>query len=413
MKRLTAALCLAALCISISAGCSQSSASGGEAVSVEAVSSIAAGGSLGLMDRYPGKIVAGETAEVKRDSSKTVAETYVEVGDMVQAGDLLFAYDMEKMELDLENLRLEKQREENSITSAQAAIEELEAERAKAKDSEKLSYTLQIDSKNADIRESQYNIGLKDRDIANLEASMDNAEVTSPISGRIMSVDEDGSSANYDDPSASSGVKYITVTDVTRLRVEGNINEMNAGALTEGMEILVRSRIDGNITWTGTLSMIDWEHPVDSSGNNNEVMVSGGGGDSDMTVSSKYPFYVELTDTEGLMLGQHVYIEPNTGNDASREPSGPMIPSYYIGYEEDGSPYIWAANSRDKLEKRSVTLGIYDEMQDCYEIADGLSLSDYIAFPAEGLQEGQPTEKYDPAAMAGEAGEEPMMEPVF
>ncbi len=408
MKRLIAALCVTALCVSILAGCGQSASGGGEAVSVEAVSSIAAGGSLGLMDRYAGMVVAGETAEIQRDSNKTIGDTFVKEGDMVKAGDVLFSYDMEKMQLDLENLRLEKQREENSIVSAQAAIAELENERAKAKDSEKLSYTLQIDTKNADIRESQYNIGLKDRDIANLEASLGSAEVVSPISGRVMSVAEEGSNSGYyydESGSSGGGTKYITITDVTSLRVEGNINEMNAGALMEGMPILVRSRLDSSVTWTGTLSMIDWEHPVNGNNNNSGGMVYIGGsdsGDDEMTTSSKYPFYVELTDIEGLMLGQHVYIEPDTGGDTEDVPAGPMIPSYYICYDDGGEPFVWAAGSKDKLEKRSVTLGVYDEEQDLYEIAKGLTLSDYIAFPVEGLEEGRPTEKYDPSAMMDE-----------
>ena len=34
--------------------------------------------------------------------------------------------------------------------------------------------------------------------------------------------------------------------------------------------------------------------------------------DSDTSLSSKYPFYVTLGESDGLLLGQHVYIEPRT-----------------------------------------------------------------------------------------------------
>ena len=101
-------------------------------------------------------------------------------------------------------------------------------------------------------------------------------------------------------------------------------------------------------------------------------------------------------------MGQHVYIEPYTGEE--EKPAGPMLPGYYI-VQDDGEPYVWADNGKGKLEKRTVTLGQYDEMTDAYEIASGLTLTDYIAFPEEGLTEGQPTEKYDPAA--GDADMEP------
>ena len=410
MKRLITVICLGAMALSVLGGCSGSA--GGEAVSVEPVSAIASGGFVGLMDRYAGMVVAGETAQVQRDSTKTILETYVQQGDLVKPGDVLFAYDTEAIQLDLDKLYLEKENLENSISAANAAITELENERSKAKDSEKLSYTLEIDSKRADIREAEYNIGLKDRDIAAMEASLENAEIVAPIAGRIMSIDEDGSGSNnnyyyYDDQQSGNNVDYITVTDVARLRVEGNISELNAPALMEGMEMVVRSRIDETKPWKGTLSMIDWEHPVDKNNNNGGmVYISGGESDSEMTLATKYPFYIELTDTEGLMLGQHVYIEPDQG-DGGDTPAGPMIPEYYIGFEDNGDAYVWAADSRDRLEKRTVSLGVYDEMTGCYEITDGLTMSDYIAFPMEQMEAGAPVERYEePETDAGAEGAE-------
>lgn len=400
MKRAIVLILLGAAALSLLGGCADRSGSG-EAVVVEPVSALAGGAGGGLMDRYAGKVVAGETAEVKRDSGKTILETYVEEGDIVKAGDVLFAYDTEAMQLDLDKLYLEKEKEENTIASAQAAISELEKERNNASSSNKLSYTLQIDTKQADIREAEYNIALKERDIAAMEASLENAEITSPIAGRVMSVDEEGGSGSgyyYDDSEGNTNeVDFITVTDVTRLRVEGQISELNAYALSEGMEMLVRSRIDETVTWSGTLSLIDWEHPVEDSDNSTNYYGENDG--DEMTTASKYPFYIELANTDGLLLGQHVYIEPDADG-GSDESAGLMIPSYYIGYEEDGSAYLWAANDKDKLEKRAVTLGVYQETTDCYEITEGLSLDDYIAFPTEDMEAGQSVERYDPAAEA-------------
>ena len=135
------------------------------------------------------------------------------------------------------------------------------------------------------------------------------------------------------------------------------------------------------------------------------VYVSESGADDGMTTASKYPFYIELDDTDGLMLGQHVYIEPDKG-EGDEAPAGPMLPMYYIQYEEDGSAFVWAAGKNDKLEKRPVTLGVQDDMMGTCEIAEGLELTDYIAFPQEGMTEGQrpewpegTAEMEDPEAM--------------
>ncbi len=402
---------LCALALSALAGCGDSADSaGGEPVSVDAVAAVVNGGGAGLADRYAGMVVAGETAKVKRDSDKVVLETYVQEGDMVKAGDPLFAYDVEKMQLDLDELYLKKADYENTVSSANGEISELESQRDQAKDEDKLSYTLQIDSRRADIREAQYNMAVNDRDIAAMETALQNTVVDSPIAGRVMSVDETGgtggndyySGSNEDQSGAGKGVDYITVTDVDSMRVQGNISELNASALTEGMAMTVHSRLNKTDTWSGTLTGVDWENPVQNNNNENGMVYMSSDSGDEMTTSSKYPFYIELDSTEGLMLGQHVYIEPDTGDDGEEKPAGPMLPGYYI-VQDDGEPYVWADDGDGKLEKRTVELGFHDEEMDAYEIAGGLALTDYIAFPEEGLTEGRATEKYDPASMAEEA----------
>ena len=350
-------------------------------VSVDAVAAVVNGGGAGLADRYAGMVVAGETAKVKRDSDKVVLETYVQEGDMVKAGDPLFAYDVEKMQLDLDELYLKKADYENTVSSANGEISELESQRDQAKDEDKLSYTLQIDSRRADIREAQYNMAVNDRDIAAMETALQNTVVDSPIAGRVMSVDETGGTGGNDYYSGS--------------------NE-DQSALTEGMAMTVHSRLNKTDTWSGTLTGVDWENPVQNNNNENGMVYMSSDSGDEMTTSSKYPFYIELDSTEGLMLGQHVYIEPDTGDDGEEKPAGPMLPGYYI-VQDDGEPYVWADDGDGKLEKRTVELGFHDEEMDAYEIAGGLALTDYIAFPEEGLTEGRATEKYDPASMAEEA----------
>ena len=104
---------------------------------------------------------------------------------------------------------------------------------------------------------------------------------------------------------------------------------------------------------------------------------------SEETSSSSYPFYVELESSEGLMLGQHVFVEPDTGQG---EREGIWLDEAFI-MDIDGDPYVLAENSKGKLKKRPVKLGDYDEemMQD--EITSGLNKKDRIAIPQESEEE--------------------------
>ena len=46
------------------------------------------------------------------------------------------------------------------------------------------------------------------------------------------------------------------------------------------------------------------------------------------------------------------------------------------------------SNKKDRLEKRNVKLGAYDEEQDTWEITEGLKETDYIVWPDGECKEG-------------------------
>ena len=384
MKRYLSLLLCVLLLVSLSA-------CGGEeeSVAVQAVSMVAGGGSA-LVERCAGKVVSGETAKLQKDADKTVLEVLVKEGDMVKEGDLLFSYDAAAMELELEKLRLEKQGMENTIATATADIEELERQKAMVYVTNQLSYTIQIDSKKADLREAEYNKVIKEREIANMEAALQATDITAPISGRVMSVNSESAGSGGE----GQGDAFITIMDVSRYRVQGTLNELNLGTLNEGMNVLIRSRMDENAVWHGVIESIDWENPV--SGNDNQMYYMGP--TDEMTSSSKYPFYVTLDNIDGLILGQHIYVEPDYGQAQLAE--GLWIPAYYIS-DADSSPWVWAAGKNDKLEKRSVVLGGEDAELGLRQITGGLELTDYIAFPQEGLSAGRRVDRFSEASFGG------------
>ncbi len=383
MKKIASALLAFCLALGLCA------CEGSAAVPVIPVSMLNGGGSSGFLDRCAGKVVSGDTANIKKDEAQKVLEVYVKEGDMVKEGDKLFSYDAAAMELELEKLELELKNLENTIASATEEIAELERAKALVYVTNQLSYTIRIDTKKADIREAEYNKAVKTREIEAKKAALEATEVFSPLSGRVMSVNEGSSSGNeYGYNGGNSSNSFITVMDVSHYRVEGNINELNLGSLSEGMQVLVRSRTDRDQVWKGAISGIDWENPV--SGNNNNQYYYVGGSD-EMTSTSKYPFYIELETTEGLTLGQHVVIEPDYGQGELGD--GIWLPAYYIS-DAESSPWVWAVNQRDKLEKRSLTLGEFNAEAGLWQVMGGLELTDYLATPGEDIRAGAGVVRY-------------------
>ncbi|MGN0294024.1 MAG: efflux RND transporter periplasmic adaptor subunit [Lachnospiraceae bacterium] len=363
-------------------GCSQKV--DGEA-SVQSVSMICGIGTTGIADRFAGVVSPKSETKITKNDEQTVSKVKVKAGDTVKKGQVLFTYDMEQTQLDLEKAQLELEQLKNTLDSQKQEKASLEKERASAGQDQKLSYTLEIQEAETAILEAEYNISAKEKEVQKLKKSLKNLEVKSPVKGQIQTINEDGATDSYGSP-----LPYMTIVETGSYRVKGYVNETNAQALAEGTPVIIRSRVD-DTTWHGTISSIDWENPEQTGSSD---YYYGPGVTDSTTTSSKYPFYVKLDDDKNLMLGQHVYIEPDYGQEDQADSDAILLPAYYIS-DADSSPWVWAQNDKDLLEKRSITLGEYSGDMDAWSVTGGLTAEDYIAFPDDSLQEGMTCVTYD------------------
>ena len=377
MKKAAFILALVML-LGVAAGCGESN---GEA-SVQSVSMICGLGTAGLTDRFAGVVSAMGETNIKKDDSLTIGEIKVKAGDAVKVGDVLFTYDMSQLEISLEEAQLAL--EDLKATLADKEEEKKQAEAALneiADDIERNKTLGQIRQLNLDIRTTNRSIADKGRDIEKIQKNMKNSSVKAEVEGEVKSVNPNGGNDDR-----GNALPLISIVQTGGFRVKGYVNESNASVLSAGAKVVIRART-GNQTWGGTIASIDWNNPAKSSGSNNYD-----GGSSDTGTSSKYPFYVELDSSDGLLLGQHVYIEPDLGQ--SDSPTGIQLPAGFIN-DADASPWVWAQGSNGKLEKRSVTLGEYNGELDTYAVTDGLTASDYIAYPDDTLKAGMSCVTYD------------------
>lgn len=405
-------------------------------VYVEKVSSLNAANS-GVQNRYTGIVEPQETWEVKKEPEREVKEVFVKEGDMVEEGDPLFEYDMDEVAGEIQQAQLELEGMQNEISNLKNQITQLTKERNAAAADDRYEYTADIQEKENEIKQTEYNIESKKAEIQKKQDSVDKAVVNSKIAGVVKSINE-----SETDPSGET-VAYMTVLAVGDYRVKGSVTETNVQFLSEEQPVILRSRIDEEQTWSGTISKVDTENKDEGSGNNEMYMDSGSG----VEKATKYPFYVTLDSTEGLMMGQHLFIELDEGQTEKKE--GIWLFEGYIvmegqdsaegadlegleglgeegteGSDEEGTEssdgegldeeflegaeglgegegpgednsnvdaYVWADNGKNRLEKRKVELGEYDAELGAYEILSGITEEDSIAFPMEGLYEGVAT----------------------
>ena len=366
----------------------------GNAVFVQSVAEVTGMGYIAPDDRFPGVVVSENVTEIQKDADKSVAQLLVREGDDVEEGQILFSYDTDELQLALDKQRLELEQLDASIVNFQDQIKSLEAEKQHAGQNNQLQYTVEIQSLQVQLKEAELNRKAKQAEVEQASLILENADVVSPISGRIRAINENGTD-QYGQPQP-----YITIQQAGSYRVKGTLGEQQLGGLMEGTRVKILSRMNDTQFWLGTVSLIDYENASQGSA----MDMYYGMGSDEMTSSSKYSFFIELDDTTGLIMGQHVYIQ---ADNAGSEGSGLQLPEYMVCVQEDGSAYVWAENSRQQLEKRKVTLGAYDEILGCYEILDGLTMEDYIAVPDDAIcSVGAPTTHNYEEAYWGEEPEE-------
>lgn len=374
-----------------------------ETVYVTQISTLMGEDLSGTSNRFAGVVEPQKTVEIKLESNRTVKEVKVKEGQEVKAGDVLFEYDASTSQDSLDEAKLALERLENEALSLQEQMNTYEKEKEEASEEQQLSYTIQIQTAKMNLKKNEYDQKSKKAEIEKLEKAAVNTTVTSEIDGVVKSIDSSKLSDNtavavdgepvVDDTASgsSSGGAFMTILSTGDYQVKGMVNEQNIRSIVQGEPVLIRSRVDESQIWNGTMGTVDMESTQDGSGSAAYAGFDASSSEAQQT-STSYPFYVELKNSEGLMLGQHVYIEMDNGQTAARE--GVWLDEYYIVNPQE-EPYVWAAAEDGSLEKREIAVGEYDEQLGKYQVQEGLDKKDWIAFPTQDLKEGMEVTKSD------------------
>ncbi|MBR2605556.1 MAG: pentapeptide repeat-containing protein [Clostridia bacterium] len=349
-------------------------------VYVQSVSVITGVGPAGQRNRYSGVVEAKNVVKLDPDKDLTVKECFVAAGDKVVKGQRLFSYDVESMQIAFEQLQLDILGLENGIQTGEAKVESLKKKLATVKEFKKYEIQMDIQTEELEVRKKQYELSGKTKQAEDMEEALKNTVVYSPVTGTVRSVKTGDSSGQdyYSYGGSTEDTAYITIVAGNDYCVKGTVSEQTIHTLQEGMDVRILSRVDDSI-WPGRIYKINTEE-TKQNGSRYYYYDSGSG-----EQASKYDFFVELDNNEGLLMGQHVYIELGSG--ADQESDALLLPLYYV-VENEGQPFVYAADGENRIEKRTVTLGDQDEENGTVAILDGLSYLDRIAFPDETVQVG-------------------------
>lgn len=87
---------------------------------------------------------------------------------------------------------------------------------------------MQIQALEADKKEAEYNITVKQKELDAMTSGSGTANVTAPVDGKVQAINENGTD------SSGNAAAYITLVQDGAYRVKGKINELNRSDIAVG-----------------------------------------------------------------------------------------------------------------------------------------------------------------------------------
>lgn len=347
-----------------------------EKIYVEKVADIT-GQTQGSVNYFTGVVISQDTVDITLDSSRKLNEIYVNVGDVVTVGSKLLSYDTKDLAMQIEQGKLELEGINNEIKDFQVQIAVLTAEKAKAPKESQFEYTTQIQSIQNSIKQSEYGLKNKKLELDKSKQDIERSVIVSKIDGVIKTINKNGTD------SQGSEAPMIVITSKGSYRVKGFISEMYVAQMQVETPVTIYSRIDENASWSGVIEKVE----VDSPEQKPEGDFQNEGSPEQ---ASRYPFFITLTDTTGLMLGQHVYVQLGEKTEETQQPQGVEVYGSYL-IQEGEKTFVWMEDAEGLITKQEVEVTLVNEEEDLYEVTKGLKKSDYIAFPMGSIEKGMKT----------------------
>ena len=215
---------------------------------------------------------------------------------------------------------------------------------------------LQVDLKESEIK------------IEKAQNALDKGVVTAGMDGIIKTAG---------DPEAppTDGSAFITVSGTEGLYVKSGIKESKLGTIKEGDIVMVTSWQTGG-QYPAEIKSIS-PYP-DSTG-----MFDGSG------TETYYPFTAVVNDKSAQMMnGEWVEVSYTTSESAGSSNTLTVLKAFVR--EEGNKKYVYKRDENGKLAKQYIITGTLSD--NGYEVLDGLSASDWVAFPyGKNVKEGAKT----------------------
>ncbi len=343
-----------------------------------------------------GKIEPITKVEIKSKANGIVEVLNVEVGDRIQAGQMLAELDKEQLDARLREEQANLQAAEASLTAARAQVEknQIEAEgpdvafarrtyeRAQRLNEEKLFSQSQLDDAKsayelaenkqrsakgqlviarARVAEAEAKVAQSRAAVARAAEDLRNATISAPITGTVLSRDvEVGSPVSSILNLGANASLVMTLGDISRVFVRGKVDEADIGRVKVGMPARISVETFKDKKFEGKVTLIS---PLGVEKDNVTTFM--------VEVSIDNPgneLKANMTANAEIVLEEH--------------PDSVIVPEAAISYDAQRNPAVDVLDHAAKGGTRKVTIKTGVGNGTRTQVLDGLKPGDKVVLPS-------------------------------
>ena len=300
------------------------------------------------------------STEIKSEVNGRIAAVHVNAGDIVKAGQLLVELDAGSLRAQIDSARL-------GIASAKLRVKRArqEFERMTALGKREFVNAKELENAETDFELASNDLEMQGAQLRVLEDNLKKSSILAPYDGTVLNVAARPGMVVTGAESGREGYTLMEVADLTRLRVEANINEIDVSALTLGMPVDITFESVRDLKAKGQITFIS---PAAS-------RAGGAGASAAGTATREFPLQISV-DEPGSRVKPGMTARVQIETARAQQALSVEIGAVFIDFETDET-FVFVRSPAGEPVKRKVVIGVRDTSY--VEIKDGVSAAEEVS----------------------------------
>jgi RND family efflux transporter MFP subunit len=304
------------------------------------------------------------STDIKSEVNGRISAVHVNAGDIVKAGQLLVELDAGSLRAQIDSARLGIASAKLRVTRARQEFDRMTAlgkrEFVNAKELENAEIDYQLADNDLQIQGAQLRV---------LEDNLKKTSILAAYAGTVLSVAARPGMVVTGAESGREGNTLMELADLSRLRVEATINEIDVSAISVGMPVDITFESVRDLKAAGRITFIS--PAAGRSGGNG----SSGAGQAASGTSREFPLQISVENAgERVKPGMTARVQIETGR--AGQALSVEIGTVFIDFETDET-FVFVRQPSGEPVKRKVVVGVRDGTY--VEIKDGLAAGDEVS----------------------------------